>query len=74
MEVGGGIEIPYRKVVEFPDRFRLAIIDYEEVRDAIFRTHTLGDQLSKYGRENAQRFRASVIAKQLVEVLESNGS
>ena len=74
VEVGGGIEIPYRKVVEFPDRFRLAIIDYEEVRDAIFRTHALGDQLSKYGRENAQRFRASVIAKQLVEVLESNGS
>jgi len=69
LEVGGGLEIPYKEIVKFPDHFRLAIIDYKDVEEAIYKTYSLSSYLSEHGRENAKRFRASVIAKQLVEVL-----
>lgn len=69
LEIGGGVEIPYKKIVKFPDKFRLAIIDYKDVEEAIYKTYALSSHLSERGIENAQRYRASVVAKQLVEVL-----
>jgi len=70
LEIGGGVEIPYKEIVKFPDRFRLAIIDYKDVEEAIYKTYSLSEHLSEQGIGNAQRYRASVVAKQLVEVLE----
>lgn len=70
-EVGGGVEIPYERVEEFPDGMRLAIIRYEEVEKAIYKTYEHAEAVSEYGRENAKRFKASVVAKALVELIES---
>jgi len=70
LEIGGGFEIPYKWIEKFPDRFRLAVMDYKDVEESILKTYALSEHLSEYGRENAKRFRASVVAKQLLEVLE----
>ena len=70
-EVGGGVEIPYKSIETFPDGMRLAIIDYKDVEASIYKTYEHAEFISEYGRENAKRFRASVVAKALVELLES---
>ena len=71
LEVGGGVEIPYKSIETFPDGMRLAIIDYKDVEASIYKTYEHAEFISEYGRENAKRFRASVVAKALVELLES---
>ena len=50
---------------------RRAIIRYEEVEKAIYKTYEHAEAVSEYGRENAKRFKASVVAKALVELIES---
>jgi len=71
LEVGGGVEIPYKSIETFPDGMRLAIIDYKDVEASIYKTYEHAELISEYGRENAKRFRASVVAKALADLIES---
>lgn len=68
-DIGGGIEIPYRDTVKFPGGVILALIDYKEVEKAIFETYARSEELSQRGKENAKRFKTSVIVDRLLKVM-----
>ncbi|MCK4329274.1 hypothetical protein KAX02_05475 [candidate division WOR-3 bacterium] len=70
IEMGGGIEIPVKETFWYPSRVPLAIIDYKEVETAIAKTHALGEAISVSGKQNAEKFKASVVAGRLLEVIE----
>lgn len=69
VEMGGGIEIPVRNTYWYPSKVPLAIIDYKDVEQAIQKTYTFNDSVSEFGKRNAEKFKASVVAGKLLEVL-----
>jgi len=68
-DIGGGVLIPFIENYRFLSGVTLATIDYEEVEKAIFKTYAMSNELSPICRQNAQRFRVSVIVQKLKEVI-----
>lgn len=68
-DIGGGIQIPFIDNYRFPSGVTLATIDYNEVEKGIYKTYAMAEELSKLGRDNAQRFRVSNIVNRLMEVM-----
>lgn len=70
VEMGGGFEIPVRSIYWYPSGLYLAVIDYGELERVIEKTYVFADVISRFGRMNAEKFKASVVAEKLLEVLE----
>jgi len=69
-DIGAGVLIPFIENYRFLSGVTLATIDYNEVEKAIFKTYAMSNELSPICRQNAQRFKVSVIVKKLQEVIE----
>jgi len=70
IEMGGGFEIPVREIYWYPSGLYLAVIEYGELEKVIEKTRIFAEAIGGFGRMNARKYKASVVADKLLEVLE----